>query len=509
MFDTGLPDVGELAGADENLVVAAIAGWASIEAAAAARRLAAIAELVARRIDGPEYSRWTCDGWDATAAEVGAALHVSHGKASGQMYLAAALHQRLPKVAEAFAEGMLSAALVATIAWHTTLIQDPEALALADKSLAADALRYGPLSAAKTAAAIDAIVDRYDPGALRRTRSSARSRDLVVDSADSESGTTPLWGRLYAADAEALDRRLMAMAHQVCDDDPRTIAQRRADALGALAAGGQRLVCGCGDAECPAAAAGDQPSGVLIHVVADPAALAVPVDPHHDGEGPPPAPITAEGVLTQAPHPEPDPPAVTGPPAQILGGPIICAPLLAELVRTGAKVKPLRFPAGSPPEPGYRPSTALDEFVRCRDMTCRFPDCDRPAEFCDLDHTIPYGVGGLTHPSNLKCLCRKHHLLKTFWGWQDKQLPDGAVIWTSPSGQTHTSYPGSRLLFPRLCLPTGELPCPTPPQQRSGDRTLMMPLRKRTRAQNRNQAINAERALNDAHVAERNRPPPF
>jgi hypothetical protein len=23
-------------------------------------------------------------------------------------------------------------------------------------------------------------------------------------------------------------------------------------------------------------------------------------------------------------------------------------------------------------------------------------------------------------------------LLKTFWGWRDRQLPDGTVIWTLP-----------------------------------------------------------------------------
>jgi hypothetical protein len=38
---------------------------------------------------------------------------------------------------------------------------------------------------------------------------------------------------------------------------------------------------------------------------------------------------------------------------------------------------------------------------------------------------------------------------------------------------------------------------------------LMMPKRQRTREQDRVQRINAERALNDAHVAERNEPPPF
>jgi hypothetical protein len=80
------------------------------------------------------------------------------------------------------------------------------------------------------------------------------------------------------------------------------------------------------------------------------------------------------------------------------------------------------------PEAGYTPSAKLAEFVRCRDLTCRAPGCDRPAESCDIDHSIPFGDGGVTHPSNLKCLCRLHHLLKTFWGWRDKQLPDGTVI---------------------------------------------------------------------------------
>ena len=43
---------------------------------------------------------------------------------------------------------------------------------------------------------------------------------------------------------------------------------------------------------------------------------------------------------------------------------------------------------------------------------------------------------------------RYHHLLKTFWnganGWRDRQLPDGTVVWTSPTGHTYTTHPGSR-----------------------------------------------------------------
>ena len=84
-------------------------------------------------------------------------------------------------------------------------------------------------------------------------------------------------------------------------------------------------------------------------------------------------------------------------------------------------------------EPRYIPSAVLATFIRCRDMTCRFPGCDEPAQHCDIDHTIAYPTGP-TQASNLKCLCRKHHLLKTFGGWRDQQQPDGTVVWTSPHG---------------------------------------------------------------------------
>jgi hypothetical protein len=512
MFDT-LPDPAGLADADDAAVIAAITAWTRAEAAASARRLAAIAEYVRRHADGDAvYAQWSCDNWDAMAAEVSAAHNISHGMASGQMYFAAALRERLPKVAAVFADGTISARLAAAIVWHTDLIKDPEALALVDETLARDAERYGALSVSKTAQAIDAVVDRHDPGALRRTRVAARSREVVIDQPKDGSGTASFWGRLYATDAAALDRRLLQMAHDVCDDDPRNVAQRRADALGALAAGAERLACGCDNAECPASAeAGASPTGVLIHVVAEASTLDSEPDPYMSGETQP-RPITPGMTVREAltPDPEPEPPANKRPAALITSGGIVPATRLAELIRRGAQVRTVRHPGdGSTIEPGYRPSTALDAFVRCRDLTCRFPNCDRPAEFCDVDHTIPY-PSGPTHPSNLKCLCRKHHLLKTFWtSWRDVQHPDGTVIWTSPTGRTYTTLPGSRLLFPSLCIPTGEFPSVSVTDAPRADRSLMMPTRRRTREQNRDQRIDAERTLNAAHVAERNEPPPF
>ena len=116
----------------------------------------------------------------------------------------------------------------------------------------------------------------------------------------------------------------------------------------------------------------------------------------------------------------------------------------------------------------------------------------------------------------LKCssASRCHHLLKTFWsgrgGWRDRQLPDGTIIWTSPTGHTYTTYPGSQHLFPQLCAPAATLWQGEPPTVESrNDRGVMMAKRRHTRAHTTAQAINAERRLNDPLVAERNKPPLF
>jgi hypothetical protein len=147
-------------------------------------------------------------------------------------------------------------------------------------------------------------------------------------------------------------------------------------------------------------------------------------------------------------------------------------------------------PGDAPPQPRYIPTAVLATFIRCRDMTCRFPGCDEPAHHCDIDHTIAYPAGP-TQASNLKCLCRKHHLLKTFGGWQDHQGPNGTVVWTSPQGQRYTTYPGSRILFPSLCRTTDAT---------AANRSLAMPRRKATRTQNRTRAINDERRHNQTVI---------
>ncbi len=85
--------------------------------------------------------------------------------------------------------------------------------------------------------------------------------------------------------------------------------------------------------------------------------------------------------------------------------------------------------------------------------------------FADIDHTVAY-PGGPTHPGNLKCYCRIHHLIKTFWpGFADRQLADGTVIVTTPTGHTYTTRPASSLFFPGWAITTPAPPARRPPRQ--------------------------------------------
>jgi len=456
-------------------ILDAMTAAACAQNADCARELAAIGELYGRRApaDDAERSCWAIDGHENVVAEVAAALRISRGRARGRLRHAIALRERLPRVAEVFARGDIDFRLVTALVTRTELVDEAEVIARIDAAVARHAPKWMRLSGPKAAERIDMWVARFDPAGVRVP--GPRNENRYVEIASTDAGLAGVWAQLHATDGAALEHKLDSLAATVCREDPRTKAQRRADALGALAAGSKVLGCQCDGPDCtaPQRAPG---TNVVIHVLAEQAAV--------NGDSQAPGYLAGFGPLPVA--------------------------LLREMAGY-AKIKPLWIPPAAA-EPGYRPSVALAEFVRFRDLTCRFPGCDEPAEACDIDHTMPFPLGP-THPSNLKLLCRYHHLLKTFYsrvgGWADRQEPDGTVVWTSPTGHRYVTKPGGSLLFPALAVPTGALALPTwtPPQEQN--RGLMMPARRQTRARDRAARISWERGINEARMAACNDPPPF
>ncbi|MFC7406636.1 HNH endonuclease [Georgenia alba] len=85
----------------------------------------------------------------------------------------------------------------------------------------------------------------------------------------------------------------------------------------------------------------------------------------------------------------------------------------------------------------YRPPQALQDLVRARDRTCVRPGCTVAAEDCQIDHTLPWSVGGETNDDNLGSVCERHHALKTAGAMRVSQPEPGVFVWRTATGHTY------------------------------------------------------------------------
>ncbi|MGB8406862.1 MAG: DUF222 domain-containing protein [Mycobacterium sp.] len=493
------PSVGSLDRAEDAALIDAITGATRAESQAAAVRLAAVAELIDRRCDDQDGRElWACDGWAEVGAEVGAALTINARAASAQMRIAIALRDRVPAVGALLAAGTITASIAGTITWHTHNVTDPEVLAMLDACLAGAVTEWGPLSREAMIVEIKKWVHKFDPHAVRETRDAARGRGINFGKPNDEAGTASVWGALLYSDAQLFERALTELAATVCADDPRTKAQRYGDAVGVLSVRGERMTCLCGKPDCAAASVPDsRAAAVIIHVLAD-----VRPEPRFDPELN--APIQRPPVADPAPVPAA---ARYQPVGYFMNRQILPPNMLADLLARGAKVAQVPTAEQAGGVERYRPSAAQVRFVRMRHLTCTFPGCDKPATHCDIDHSTPWPQGP-THVANLAPKCRQHHLLKTFWtgpgGWSDRQDSDGTIVRTAPTGHQYRNVPGSRIMFPNIPFDT---PPPSPTNGNAATtapgRGLMMPTRRRTRAQDQAARIAYERQLSAQCEAEK------
>jgi hypothetical protein len=401
------------------------------ESALMARRCAAIAALLVLRTAEAEETDpdpgWSMiTGFARTTAEVSAAMNMSAMGARHLVGQAEALDTRLPKVAALLAGGEADWRTVQLVIARTELVSDDALIARLDGSLAKRIGNWQCWSRRRIINAVDAAVRTVDPDAAKERRVRAHD-ERHISVTPGPDGMAEVRGTLPATAAALFDKRLAEIATSVCAKDSRTVAQRRTDAISALCEG-RALKCDCGQPGCPTRTAETESQGgvhTVINVIATEATVA--------GDSDQPGYLEGYGVID--------------------------AEQVRELAESAA-IRPVEYPSVSPEEAlRYQPSTALERWIRCRDLTCRFPGCDRKAWFCDIDHTTPFNhadpaAGGLTVPWDLGCYCREHHRLKTFHGgpngWRDEQLPDGTIVWTSPTGRKYTTSPLGYDLFPQL-----------------------------------------------------------
>lgn len=368
--------------ADEALESAA--GWEHVIAHAQAQQLAALDRFARLRPDG--------DGLlsEFAADEVAPVLVLSRGAAHARVELATALTQRLPATLAALRAGEIDLPRARVIVDYTEALDAAAATAVQDRVLPGASRRTAGQLRATCARAVLAV----DPGAAQRRHEEARTRRRVEHYPQPD-GMGSLWANLTADEATAAYARLDTLARNGLADG-RSLDARRADAL-------VDLLCGRDDgAQAP-------PVTTTVGVTLTAATLAgLADDPGYlEGHGPIPAAMARD--------------------------------LAAAARRWRGLITDEHTGQLTDVTQAYRPRLLLQEFIRARDVTCRFPGCRRPAARCDLDHTKPHGKGGRTCRCNLGPFCRHHHRLKHKADWTVTQPESGAFLFTSPTGRTYLS----------------------------------------------------------------------
>ena len=478
-------------GACDDEVAGAIAAWDRVEAYAAARKLAAVAEFIRRRPHAGsalESAARMPESWDdSITAEVAGVLAESRCAADSMLDLARDLVVKLPGTAAAFRDGILRQSKVAIIA-RATAVLDPAEASAAEK-LVLD--RAGRLTPGALRAAIARAVMEVAPKKAKKRREVAAKFARVERWAE-DSGNAALAGReLPPEQVLAADQRITAWAAELkksgLEGDMDVLRARAyldlllgkdsrpgedaggptASAAGMAAPGGfaSRVTLTVPLASLTRLA--DRPGelsgiGPVDPWLARDLATAAAANPKTtwcvtvtDGQG------RAVGHGCARPgsksHGER---AGPGPPGGARDGPGFC------FTATGAPGPPggygawrLRIPGGGTDllvalDPlttkdcdhryearGHDPGIKLRHLSQVRHATCTSPICRRPASQCDFEHNTPHEAGGRTCLCNGGPKCRRDHRLKQDPRWKVDQLPDGTFRWTTPTGRRYITEP--------------------------------------------------------------------
>jgi hypothetical protein len=213
--DAAAGDDGRFTGVSDAELIGVVCAWDRVEAHAAARKLAAIAEVYRRRpqpgceIYGPGRMPLACD--EFAAAELAAALGEGRARAEDLLEVTWQLETRLPGTAATLRDGVISRAK-ADIIMRATQFLDPAEAAAAESKVLDRAGRLTP--GALRAAIARAVMEVAPEKAL--TRREAAAKDARVERWAEDSGNAALMGRELPPDEVlAADQRIQWWAGEL------------------------------------------------------------------------------------------------------------------------------------------------------------------------------------------------------------------------------------------------------------------------------------------------------
>lgn len=408
-----------------------------------ATRLAAVAALDAN-------GAWVGDGSLTAAAWISRHTALDGPAARRDVRIAKRLRDT-PGTRDALAKGTLAPGAAAVIADGAAV--DPEAFSQIEDAIVA-AASSSPRAKIQAALQHWAELVRGDDQLGRDLQRQHERRGLylaqTLDGTVMLSGTfDPIQGAELMGIIAAYDQHLFHHdnEHRDSDTDPRTPAQRRADALmdllragaGSAARGDTApRVPGCATSTTivlrgedfledvvatdsgAAAGAGDTSTGGRSADVAEQA----PTEP----ASPPLTPNVPRGSGLYLP-PRATPPSRTPVPATIGGRDQVLTRGLAEFLTCDTVLNSVIVgPHDQPLAMGRTKRTATRAqrgALNVRDKGCVFSCCDRPPHWCDAHHIDHWEHGGTTDVCNLCLLCRAHHRLMHSPGWAVRIDHDG------------------------------------------------------------------------------------
>ncbi|MCW2605013.1 MAG: putative endonuclease, partial [Pseudonocardiales bacterium] len=172
------------------------------------------------------------DGFQSAQSWLRANTMAGPGEAKDLVTTGRALRDRLPATSDAAADGQVSWAHASAIAHALRQVQDPDALAEADRALAEAAPTLNPTGIAHAARR---LLQHLDPDLAQRD-AAQRYADRSLTLSPMLDGAVSVHGQLDEDSAAVILSALSPMMTPLGPDDTRTAAQRRVDILVELVA---------------------------------------------------------------------------------------------------------------------------------------------------------------------------------------------------------------------------------------------------------------------------------